>query len=66
MVTSHQRISSTDSKGRVTLQNSSKHFGSERVKSLDPFGAADNISALISNRMSTWKTELTGGGKMFG
>ena len=29
---SHHRISSTHSKGRVTLQNSIKHFGSERVK----------------------------------
>ena len=29
---SHHRISSTDSKVRVTLQNSIKHSGSERVK----------------------------------
>ena len=29
---SHRRISSTDSKVRVTLQNSIKHSGSERVK----------------------------------
>ena len=29
---SHHRISSTHSKGRVTLQNSIKHFGSERVR----------------------------------
>ena len=29
---SHHRISSTDSKVRVTLQNSVKHSGSERVK----------------------------------
>ena len=28
----HHRISSTDSKGRVTLQNSIKHSGSEGVK----------------------------------
>ena len=42
---SHHRISSTDSKGRVTLQNSIKHCGSERVNCakfekiwiLDPF-----------------------------
>ena len=30
---SHHRISSTDSKVRVTLQNSIKHSGSERVES---------------------------------
>ena len=30
---SHHRISSIDSKVRVTLQNSIKHSGSERVKS---------------------------------
>ena len=29
---SHHRISSTDSKVRVTLQNSIKHYGGERVK----------------------------------
>ena len=31
-VWSHHRISSTDSRVRVTLQNSIKHSGSERVK----------------------------------
>ena len=31
---SHHRISSTDSKVRVTLQNSIKHSGSERVKNV--------------------------------
>ena len=31
---SHHRISSTDSKVRVTLQNSIKHSGSERVKGI--------------------------------
>ena len=36
------------------------------IKPLHPFGAADNTSALISNRMSTWKIELTGRGKILG
>ena len=36
---SHHRISSIDSKVRVTLQNPLKHSGSERVKSEKETGA---------------------------
>ena len=41
---SHHRISSTDSKVRVTLQNSIKHSGSERVNS---FKSSSRVLFLI-------------------
>ena len=49
---SHRKISSTDLKVRVTLQNSIKHSGSERVRvlhcllSFSSFGGSDLGAAL--------------------
>ena len=47
---SHHRISSTDSKVRVTLQNSIKHSGSERVNFLE-----DPLSIVLQFH-HIWKT----------
>ena len=50
---SHHRISSTDSKVRVTLQNSIKHSGSERVKGAIAWGVKGAFGVIFLALFST-------------
>ena len=54
---SHHRISSADSKGRVTLQNSIKHSGSERVSLIQCHPTTCNCY-LNSTKHSIWRDHI--------
>ena len=55
---SHHRISSTDSKVRVTLQNSIKYSGSEKVKRTDSYQFTNKYSP-EKNYKTEWLTDIT-------